>query len=528
VNLISKLTDILFLPFESMRISEILTISERCAGVSLAIYEPEEHTLDFTGELMGIETQLRESLFERFEELGIDQAAIQRLLSVWLPTSLRVLIVDASSRRRQAHEGQYEVLRSILGFDNLDALEFEHDLEPNPFRVQPVLAEGIVFVRDSEDQPISAGTWQWNIVRDRCITATDAMKILTGTGKDSIQAQGLVRQKVGLEETWGGMTQAMQQGLDMEPSVLSWVQQVLPNLGLLHNNYLLAKADNPRFVATPDIIAREMVGDVKVSSREFSTLVGHYWNQLQWQMLVGDVDHSILIAVHPDTNQARLGIVMRDSDRHGLLVSAANNVLNELDALWFSRHSLNAWPVDWSNSWSSVYEEEYVEDEIEDESEHPSDFDKAISWQSSQQKSVAPGKELLEVTREEIASQLQEAIPTKDQLIHTFLAYQSGKSVEVIAHELACDKGLVIQALSWLYLTDDILRPQPGPARYGFGWTEMELETIDRLLNYSVALDDLAFVLQRDEFGVAFQIFETLGIRFNDTVNSPESWPFLT
>lgn len=127
----------------------------------------------------------------------------------------------------------------------------------------------------SSDRP------SWLAARQGGVTATDVARLVRGgTGTwSAVRAE-----KAGTARDFHNA--AMQHGNDREPVVLTFAQSTF---GLLPCGDLYAADDEPRFLATPDAINADEIGEVKTTVHDWeilSDVPGRYIDQMLWQMRV--------------------------------------------------------------------------------------------------------------------------------------------------------------------------------------------------------------------------------------------------
>lgn len=121
----------------------------------------------------------------------------------------------------------------------------------------------------------------WLAARQGGVTATDVARLVRGgTGTwAAVRAE-----KAGTARDFHNA--AMQHGNDREPVVLAFAQATFD---LLPCGDLYAADDEPRFLATPDAINADEIGEVKTTVHDWeilSDVPGRYIDQMLWQMRV--------------------------------------------------------------------------------------------------------------------------------------------------------------------------------------------------------------------------------------------------
>lgn len=122
------------------------------------------------------------------------------------------------------------------------------------------------------------------------VSATDVARLARGGANtwDAIRAE-----KAGFARDF--TNSAMQHGTEREPVIASFAAA---RWGFEHSRALFAAADEPRFIATPDLIREGEVGDIKTTVHDWQTIdevPGRYIDQVLWQMRVTGARHGRII-----------------------------------------------------------------------------------------------------------------------------------------------------------------------------------------------------------------------------------------
>ena len=195
-------------------------------------------------------------------------------------------------------------------------------------RVKPYFIEKRV-IRNSDGIPIHADldAGVWKELRRSSIGASDAMKLIKQNGDKRTSFATMLAQKQngGDDEHYS----PFDHGIEREPLIARWIQINLPNFGLIPNRFVFGGEDL-RHTATPDMVGRNVLAEIKTSTKPLRQTLARYYDQLQWQMHVTDYDSVLFVVENRNTQELEHEIVQRDNERIRLLVSAANQILDNL------------------------------------------------------------------------------------------------------------------------------------------------------------------------------------------------------
>ncbi|MEY4743652.1 MAG: hypothetical protein RIR34_991, partial [Actinomycetota bacterium] len=186
------------------------------------------------------------------------------------------------------------------------------------------------FHLDSRGFPLSRGSAydEWLEVRRRSVSATDATKLLKKSGAPSSQREKLVESKLGLRTDFH--FSAYDLGIEREPVIAELVRELYPE-EFFETNDFLYHANNPRHVATPDLVSFDSVCEIKVSTQPLSRIRGRYMDQLQWQMYVLDRPLALFVVENRYDEELEFEWVHADPKRIQDLVVAADCLLADID-----------------------------------------------------------------------------------------------------------------------------------------------------------------------------------------------------
>lgn len=198
----------------------------------------------------------------------------------------------------------------------------------NVIRVKPHFIEKSV-IRNSDGNPIHADldAEVWKELRQSSIGASDAMKLIKQNGEKRTSFAAMLAQKQNGADDEHYST--FDHGIEREPLIARWIQINLPNYELIPNRFVFGGGDL-RHTATPDMVGRNVLAEIKTSTKPLRQTLARYYDQLQWQMHVTDYDSVLFVVENRNTQEIEHEIVQRDNERIRLLVSAANQILENL------------------------------------------------------------------------------------------------------------------------------------------------------------------------------------------------------
>jgi hypothetical protein len=118
-------------------------------------------------------------------------------------------------------------------------------------------------------------------------------------------------------------------GIEREPIIARWIQINLPHYELIPNRFVYGGEDI-RHTATPDMVGRQVLAEIKTSTKPIRQTLARYFDQLQWQMHVTDYESVLFVVENRNTQEIEHGLIERDQERIRLLVVAANELLDAL------------------------------------------------------------------------------------------------------------------------------------------------------------------------------------------------------
>ena len=342
---------------------------------------------------------------------------------------------------------------------------------PEPVRNRPGLFH-VHYWTDRNGAPVaSESKEEWLRARRTGVTATDARMLVKANGLPSTQRAGLLRRKLDGEE--GQYFAAFENGIEREPIIAQWVSE---NFTIEHNTHLCI-GENARHLATPDGIGDGVICEIKTSVDPLEKAVRTYRDQLQWQLHVTASERVLLVVENRHTRERDTRWIGRDEERISTLIRHANSFLRDLDA--GLELQVQPGPVEPA----VVAPHRNVRFEQEPQSVAPRPRNPARS--SLQLKEWSAGESSAAVN-----------------------AYAHGATVATISKALHADAAEVVRELSrWLLVTDGDMVNEAA-RRFGFNWEAIERKILLESYFQGIRLALLAESMQRDQLGLAFQLFD--------------------
>ncbi|SEE04166.1 YqaJ viral recombinase family protein [Ruania alba] len=189
-------------------------------------------------------------------------------------------------------------------------------------------AAGYRVVRTGDGTPVSSRhRVAWLRARLWGVTATDARRLVTATGRVSKQRRRLLEAKL---TGWEGpRLPQFEHGIEREPVIAAWVQQ---RFGIAPSGWLCA-GTNPRHLATPDGLGEHSIAEIKTSVDDLDGAARTYRDQLQWQLHVTERERVLFVVENRHSYRRDFRWVERDDERIAMLSEHADSFLHELDEL---------------------------------------------------------------------------------------------------------------------------------------------------------------------------------------------------
>ncbi|MDH6410046.1 hypothetical protein M2113_001020 [Aurantimicrobium minutum] len=329
---------------------------------------------------------------------------------------------------------------------------------------------------DDSGAVVDSGTDKesWLKIRRSCVGATDARKLVKLNGQRSKQWDSLLEEKVSGRETY--FFESFERGLEREPIIASWVEEQFPEEEFTHNSFLL-HGDNERHVATPDMVGKDSLCEIKVSTSSLQSGLTTYRDQLQWQLHVTGADYVLFVVENRHSEEIEYEWVERNQERIDVLAKHANLFLDELDQLSNEGAGLDPVEQHFENAKSSNF---YTFEDSTDEEFSNLDYT------------------FLEVQTEKTW--------TKKEITELVARYCLGQNITRVANLLSVEPRLVGIELAKCVLGQQEPLIDESAANFGTFWSADDIERLTSMYRLSFPISEIATGLGRDVLGVSFQI----------------------
>lgn len=169
---------------------------------------------------------------------------------------------------------------------------------------------------------------QWLKARKLGITATDANRLIKLSGERRTSWWDVVESKSPGYVPNEYDSYAL--GKEREPVIADWVIGRFPKEQFISNNWLFADSEEPRFMATPDLIGNYALAEIKVASKPLDQILSRYGDQLQWQLKVLSCERVLFVVEQRHTQSIEAKWVYANARRQSQLENAAYELLAEL------------------------------------------------------------------------------------------------------------------------------------------------------------------------------------------------------
>lgn len=347
------------------------------------------------------------------------------------------------------------------------------------FAIRPYVTDEGVFVDAAADKGA------WLEIRRSCIGATDARKLVRLNGQQSKQWGSLLDEKASGSETF--VFDAFARGIEREPIIAAWVQAQYPEEDFFHNSQLLHGV-NRRHVATPDMVGKDSLCEIKVSTSPLKSGLTTYRDQMQWQMHVTGADLVLFVVENRDTEQIETHWVERNQERIDVLVEFADIFLAELDELVADL--------------PSEYEDEDEDDEFEFEFESPTEAAEDPFFEGID-------LSLIDFTQfdGDMNNVQDEKTWSKKERIELVARYCLGQDINTIAREMDAIPRVIAIELSQIILGQVEPLIDESAQNFGNSWSDSDVESLTSMYRLSTPIPTIAATLGRDLLGICFQIF---------------------
>lgn len=170
---------------------------------------------------------------------------------------------------------------------------------------------------------------RWLKARKLGITATDVNRLIKLSGERRTSWWDVLDSKSPDHVPFEYESFAL--GVEREPVIAQWAIETFSGEGFVANNWLFADSEEPRFMATPDLIGDYAIAEVKVSTKPLDQILSRYRDQLQWQLKVLNCERLLFIVEQRTTQTTEAKWINADAERQEQLGSAAYELLAELE-----------------------------------------------------------------------------------------------------------------------------------------------------------------------------------------------------
>lgn len=342
---------------------------------------------------------------------------------------------------------------------------------------QPWLAHGrrVLLKSDGTAVDSESDSAAWHQARRLSISASDAGKLVKLNGGESKQRDALLRSKVHDER--GAHFGSYDLGIEREPVIARWVQTNFPQFGFLHNRNLYVGASE-RHTATPDMVAKGVLCEIKVSNKELPEIRTKYRDQMQWQMHVTQSSAVLFVVEDRDTQEIEYEWIQRDQSRIDVLVEAANVLINELDELLQGQELEASYQA--SDALTGMQELDSDERDVEHE-----DF------------------EIIETEELDDESEIKEL--DEDRVVELYI---SRLNIWAISQALGVESKDVGRILAIRVLRQSEPLVDEQAENFGQFWTDEDSASLESQYLDGVPIEKIAANLGRDKLGVCFRVLE--------------------
>ena len=167
----------------------------------------------------------------------------------------------------------------------------------------------------------------WRTARKNGVTATDANRLIRLSGEKRTSWAQVLASKA--DDYTEPHFQAYDLGLEREPIIVNWAVDNFPEEEFSGNDFLF-HGEESYHLATPDLVGKYAIGEIKVSTKPLNACLTRYRDQLQWQLHVMMSEQVLFVVENRVTQERELTWVDRDESRIEILVEAADLFHEEL------------------------------------------------------------------------------------------------------------------------------------------------------------------------------------------------------
>lgn len=170
----------------------------------------------------------------------------------------------------------------------------------------------------------------WKKMRMQGVTATDANKLIKlDRERRKTWDKTLVEKIYNLDSFYSS---DFDLGIEREPIIADWAISNFEGESFISNSWLFRHESEALYLATPDLVGKFTIGEIKVSTKPLRELMSRYRDQLQWQMNVMQVERMLFIVENRHTQEIEHDWIDADTTRIWELTSAAEEFLLELQS----------------------------------------------------------------------------------------------------------------------------------------------------------------------------------------------------
>jgi len=167
----------------------------------------------------------------------------------------------------------------------------------------------------------------WLQARKSGITASDANRLIKLSGEPRSGYWSIIETKD--EDYDAPYFESFSLGIEREPQIAGKVLADFPAEKFVINNWLFESSSWPRHLATPDLVGKNTICEIKVGSAPLRQLESRYRDQLQWQMHVMDCEKVLFVVEQRLSQDLETKWIYRDQQRIDQLIEAAEGLLAE-------------------------------------------------------------------------------------------------------------------------------------------------------------------------------------------------------
>lgn len=201
------------------------------------------------------------------------------------------------------------------------------DRTQNPSTTKSLNFENRVFDKSGRIIDKSVDMEVWLRARKSGITASDANRLIKLNGAPRSGYWLIIETKD--EDYEAPYFESFSLGIEREPQIARKVIADFPAEKFVINNWLFESSSWSRHLATPDLVGKNTICEIKVGSAPLRQLESRYRDQLQWQMHVMDCEKVLFVVEQRLSQELETKWIYRDRQRISQLIEAAEGLLAE-------------------------------------------------------------------------------------------------------------------------------------------------------------------------------------------------------